>query len=93
MRELLPAYALLGTTEVAAFLSVGEDVAREMIDAGTIPSVRVGKRRMVDPVDLVVYVLAEREKMTAEAYWQLHGEQTAELARKYVARIRKVVAA
>lgn len=93
MRELLPQYALLGTAGVAAFLGCSEDVAREMIDDRTIPSVKVGKRRHVDPVDLVVHVLAEREGVTAEVYWSTHGEQTAELVRKYVARVRRLVAA
>lgn len=93
LRDLLPRYALMSAPEVGAFLGVGEDVARDMIDAGTIPSVRVGKRRMVDPIDLVVYVLAEREGVTSAQFWAIHGEATAELAAKHVARIRRVLAA
>lgn len=93
MRELLPAYALLSVPELANFLGVGEDLARDMVADGTIPSVPVGKRRQVDPLDAVVHVLAGREGITAAAYWERHGEQTAELARKYIARIRRVLAA
>lgn len=92
MREILPAYALMSVPEVGRFLGVGEDVAREMIDAGVIPSVKVGKRRHVDPIDLAVYVLAERAAMTADAFWAEHGEQAVDLAKRYVARIRRWVA-
>lgn len=92
IREILPEYALLSLPELGRFLGVSEEVARDMVDSKAIPSVRVGQRRMVDPMDAVVYVLAEREGITAAAYWELHGEQTAELARKYVARIRRMVA-
>jgi excisionase family DNA binding protein len=91
--DLLPTYALLKIPELAAFLGCSEDVAREMVDAGTIPSVRIGARRHVDPVDAVVYVLAEREGITAAQFWAVNGsEQTVELVRKHVARIRRLVA-
>ncbi len=90
MRELLPQYSLLTVPELGKFLGVGEDVARGMVDDGTIPSVRVGKRRHVDPIDAVVYVLAEREKVTTEDYWRRHGEATADHVARYLSRIRRV---
>lgn len=93
MRELLPEYSLLSIPQLAAFLGVGEDVARAMVADRIIPSVGVGKRRQVDPMDAVVHVLAEREGVTAAAYWERHGEATADHVRRYVARIRKVQAA
>lgn len=93
MREILPSYALLSIPELGAFLGVGEGVAREMVQAGAIPSVGVGKRRQVDPMDAVVYVLAEREGVTAAEYWRVHGEAVAEHVRRYIARIRRVTAA
>lgn len=93
MADVLPAYAMLNVPKLAAFLGCSEDIAREMVDDGTIPSVRVGKRRHVDPVDAAVYVLAERDGVTAAAYWERHGEATVDHVRRYVARIRKLVAA
>lgn len=93
MRELLPAYSLMSIPELGKFLGVGEDVARAMVQDKTIPSVGVGKRRQIDPMDAVVHVLAEREGITAAAYWERHGEATADHVRKYVARIRRVQAA
>lgn len=92
MRDVLPRYALLSAPEMARVLGCGEDVAREMLETGIVPSVRVGKRRHVDPIDLAVYILAERAGMTAEAYWAQHGDQAVELAKRYVARIRRWVA-
>lgn len=93
MRQLLPAYALLSIPELGKFLGISEEIARGMIKAGTIPSVKVGERRHVDPMDAVVHVLAEREGITAAAYWERHGEATADHVRRYIARIRKVQAA
>lgn len=93
MREILPAYSLLTIPQLAAFLGCSEDVAREMVDEGVIPSIRVGKRRHVDPIDAVVHVLADREGISAADYWERHGEATADHVRRYVARIRKMPAA
>lgn len=93
MREILPEYALLSVPEIAKHLGCGEDVAREMVEDGTLPSVPVGKRRFVDPVDLAVHVLAGREGIAAAAYWERHGDQTIEYVRKYIQRIRRVTAA
>lgn len=88
MRELLPGYALVTPKEVAAFLRVGEDVARGMIDDGTIPSVAVGKRRHVDPMDLVAHVLAGREGLTVTEWWEAHGPVAGERIRRYLAAVR-----
>lgn len=93
MREILPAYALMTIPEVARFLGCSEEVARAMVDDRTLPSVQVGQRRHVDPIDVAVHVLAGRDGIDAAAFWERHGEQTAELARKYVARVRRMLAA
>lgn len=92
MVELLPAYALLTIPQLAAFLGCSEDVARDMVDEKVIPSVRVGQRRHVDPMDAVVHVLADREGITAAQWWSLYGEQGVELVKRHVTRIRKLVA-
>lgn len=93
MRQILPAYSLLTIPQLALFLGCGEDVAREMVDDSTIPSVRVGKRRHVDPIDAAVHVLADREGITAGEYWRIHGEATVDHVKRYVVRIRKMIAA
>jgi excisionase family DNA binding protein len=93
MRAVLPTYALLTIPELAAFLGCSNDIARVMVDDGTIPSIRVGKRRHVDPIDAAVHVLAEREGVTASAFWEKHGDAVADHVRRYVARIRRVTAA
>lgn len=93
MCDLLPTYSMLTIPQLAAFLGCSDDIARDMVDQGVIPSVRVGKRRHVDPIDAVVHVLAEREGLTPQAYWERHGESTSEHVRRYVARIRRVQAA
>jgi len=93
MRDVLPTYSLLTIPQLAAFLGCGDDVARQMVDDGMIPSVRVGKRRHVDPIDAAVHVLADREGITAAQFWALNGDGVADLVRRYIARIRKVQAA
>lgn len=92
MRETLAGYSLMGIPELAAFLGVSDTVARDMVDRGDIPSVPVGGRKKVDPMDAAVHVLAGREGLTATAYWERHGEATADHVRRYVARIRKIMA-
>ena len=89
MRETLAGYSLMGIPELAAFLGASEAIARDMVERGVIPSVLVGERQKVDPMDAAVHVLACRENISAAAYWERHGEATAELVRRYVARIRR----
>ena len=94
MCETLAAYSLMGIAEFAELLSVSVPTARQLIDSGAIPSVPVGKtRRKVDPIDAVVHILAGREGLTPTEYWRVHGDQTPEYVRKYIARVRKVLAA
>lgn len=93
MRDLLPTYSLLTIPQFARFLGCSEDTAREMVDDGVVPSVRVGKRRHIDPIDAIVHVLADREGVTAADYWRIHGEATADHARRFIVRVRKVQAA
>lgn len=88
--DVLPEYALLSIPKFAAFLGCSEDVARQMVEDGVVPSVTVGKRKHVDPIDAAVYFLAEREGITAAAYWEKNGEATVDHVRRLVARIRKV---
>ena len=96
MRDVLASWSLMTPAELAAFLSVSEDQAHRLLDAGRIPSVDrgCGSRRSlaVDPIDAAVFMLAERDGMTSEAYWERHGEAAVDRARTYVQRIRKMVA-
>lgn len=93
MAEILPSYAMMTVPQVGLFLGCSEEVAREMVAEGVIPSVVVGQRRHVDPIDVVVHVLAGREGIPASVYWDRHGEATTDHVRRYIARIRKVLAA
>lgn len=88
MREALCAHSLMGVTELAGFLGVTPEIARGMVERKEIPSVQVGRRRRVDPVDAAVYVLAGREGCTVEEYWRRHGETTMERAMKYAKALR-----
>lgn len=96
MRDVLASWSLMTPGEVAALLSVSEDQVQRLLEAGRIPSVNrgCGSRRSlaVDPIDAAVYVLAERDGITSEAYWERHGEAAVDRARKYVDRVRKMVA-
>lgn len=92
MAEHLAAYSLMSVAQVAHLLGCSEQVAKDMIDSGEIPSVPVGKRRKVDPLDAIVHLLAGREGVTTEEYWQLHGQAVPDLARECYHRIRTMQA-
>lgn len=92
MSDTLAAYSLMSVQQVAKLLGCSEQIAKEMIDGGEIPSIPVGKRRKVDPIDAVVHLLAGREKITPAEFWELHGQAVAELVREHYGRIRVVLA-
>lgn len=96
MREVLASWSLMTPQELAGFLSVSEDRVHRLLDAGKIPSVDrgTGSRRSlaVDPIDAAVFVLAGQEGMTSEEFWGRHGEAAVDRARKYIERVRKMVA-
>lgn len=93
MGQTLAAYALMKPHEVASFLSLSVTTVKDMLDAGTIPSIGEGKRRRVDPVDLCIYALAEREGVTVADYWLTHGDAVPERAARYYRQILKLQAA
>lgn len=88
----LATYSLMGVGTLAAFLGVSHGIAMCLVRDGTIPSVPVGRRRLVDPLDAIVHVLAGREGCTAKEYWEKHGEAVPELARGHYTRIMKLKA-
>lgn len=92
MATTLAAYSLMSVMDLAAFLGCSEELAKRMVDTGVIPSVPVGKRRKVDPIDAIVHLLAGREGVTTEEYWALHGQAVPELARECYHRIRTMQA-
>lgn len=91
--EILPRYPLMGIPALAAYFGCHQDTASGMLDENVVPSVRIGKRRFVDPEDVAVYVLSQREGITAREFWERHGEATADHVRRYIGRIRKYLAA
>lgn len=97
-RETLAAYSLMSLQEFASFLRVDEDTAKKKLLAGHLPWVNRGGsdgRPLygVDPIDAAVYILAERENRTFDAYWEEHGEETVTKAKRYINRIRQLQAA
>jgi hypothetical protein len=87
MVESVAGYSLMGIPQMAALLGCKEDAARSL----PIPRVMVGKREKVDPVDVGVYVLAEKEGISAGEYWQRYGEaQTVENVRRWYQHASRV---
>ncbi len=57
------------------------------IGVGSKPEYRI------DPMDAAVFHLSQREKLTAEEFWEKHGPQgTPEHCRALINRIRRVQA-
>ena len=93
MRRILSDHALLSIPEVAEALSCSAPTAVATIERNQIPTIGVGDRRKVDPLDLYLYIVAEREGRTVEQYIDAHGEATAvENAKSYYRRVRRFVA-
>lgn len=91
-RDLLVSYPLMSTREVAAFLRIDKATVNRLFIDKAIPWVMVGSQYRVDPLDLAVYFLAGRDGISADEYWELHGEATPEYARRYFRRIMKLLA-
>jgi len=92
MGATLAAYGLMKPHEVASFLRLSVTTVKGMLDAGTIPSIGDGKRRRVDPLDVCVYALAEREGVSVADYWLTHGEAVPERAARMYRAIRRLQA-
>ena len=86
MGATLAEYALIPLVTVAAFLDICPHTA-QLID---LPWIMVGRQWKLDPLDLAVYVLAQKEGCTVDEYWIRYGEGTPENATRYVRRIRKL---
>ena len=91
MGQTLAAYSLVGVPVAARFLDCSETQVRKLAAAGILPGVPVGGTTKFDPLDLAVHVLAGREGVSREVYWERHGDATPENARRYVTRIRKLL--
>ena len=92
MGQTLAAYALMRPHMVGKFLDLSVMTVKDMLDKGVIPSIGEKKRRRVDPLDVCVYALAEREGITTEDYWRIHGEAVPERAARYYRAILKLQA-
>lgn len=87
--ETMAAYALMDVKQVSAFLRVAPSTVRTL----DLPWVHVGKQMKLNPLHLAVYMLAQEEGVTVEAYWAEHGEASVDHAQRYIRRIRKLLAA
>lgn len=93
VREALAAYSLMTVSELASFLNKSPESVRRLLRESRIPWVNVGVGRRsdprVDPVDAAVFVLAEREGISAHEYWTKYGLKVcAERVGRYLTRIR-----
>jgi hypothetical protein len=93
MVQAIAGYALMGVPEFARLLDVDDDVAHGIVDSGAIPSLLIGKRKKLDPVDVAVYVLAVKERCSMPEYWQRYSEaDVLENARRFYRHARTVAA-
>jgi len=91
--DALASYALMKPHEVAKFLRLSDAKVREYLDRGVIPSIGEGKCRRVDPLDVCVYALAERDGVSMADYWLIHGDAVPDRAAALYRQIRKMQAA
>lgn len=88
MIEAMAGYSLMSIPDAAALMGCDEDTMHRFIADGVIPTITVGKRQKVDPIDVAVHVLAEKEGTTSAAYWTRYGEAVAaKNARRYCMRV------
>lgn len=93
MRRTLSDYALLTVPDAARFLKVSAPTVRRMIEDGRLPSISTLSHQKIDPLDLFLYVVAEREGMSVEAYVEKHGpERAADAARERYRMVRRFAA-
>lgn len=52
---------LLSVPEAAARLGIGKRSVWRMLDTGELPSIRLGRRRLIDPRDLASLIERRRE--------------------------------
>lgn len=90
MRNDLASFAFMTVSDVAGVLGCSYKTASKMVNEGLIPTVTVGRERKVSPVDLVMYLAAQREGMdTVQEYQVRHGDQAVDRAMSYYGQIRK----
>lgn len=97
LRDELAGYPLMTVPALAAFLHCSVDHARGLLADGAIPAVNIGRgsrtEYRIDPVAAAVYVLAQQEGVSVEAFWEAHGPNgTVERCRRLVQQIRRVAA-
>ena len=94
MREVLVGYGLLSTKQAAALLGVTVETVAGLIRMGKLPAVdrSTGTKRRnfgIDPMDAVIFLIADKQGHTVEEYWEKHGNKAADHARDYLERIRR----
>ena len=98
MADDLSMYPLMKTGDVAAYLNCDTDHVRKLAKAGHLPYTDIGLGERTeyrfDPMDIIVYRLAQFEGQTPEEYWEEHGpEGTPERCRRYIGQVRRLMAA
>jgi len=85
--ETLAAWSLMSIGEAAKHLDCSVDSAKKLPG---FPWVRIGALWKADPLDVAVYVLAQKEGKTPAEFWSEHGEETPAYAGRYFRRLRKM---
>ena len=98
MADAMSGYPLMTVKQLQGFLACGDDHVRGLLEDRAIPPIDIGRGQKhewrVDPIDVAVYVLAQREGITPAEFWERHGpEGTPEACRRMLARIRRAIAA
>ena len=87
--ELPPGF--LTAREVASFLNTGYTMVDKLVRSGMLPAVKLGKGVhgiRIDPLDLVLFLVASRSDQTIEEFRAEHGDaRSQELAARYVKSI------
>lgn len=88
MIENLAGYSLMGVPQVCAVLDCSEETLKTMVDRKTLRPIMVGKRWKFDPVDVAVYMLAQKDGISSAEYWERYGPGRAcENARNYFVKL------
>lgn len=93
IRDLLPKYCLISIEQCGKLWDCDGATAQKTIEEFHIPTVKVGSRFKVDPVDAAVHILAQREGITFGQYMEKYGDAAAENAGRYFGRVRRFLAA
>lgn len=60
--------SLMTLKEVAALLRVSDWTLSRLVNTGALPTVRIGRRRLIAPADYASFIAAQREEFTRRGW-------------------------